>query len=102
MQPGARLSLSLHIYDGAGTKAFVTFPLHEPLGNGLAAGLFCSSCSIPGDLLNVGTYRVQLLVVRDQAFEVFNLEDAFVFEVQEARVESIKSISDVVQALSSL
>src|SRR5215469_7294460 len=28
---GAALSLSLHIYDGAGTRAFATFPLHEPL-----------------------------------------------------------------------
>jgi lipopolysaccharide transport system ATP-binding protein len=92
LHPGAALSLSLHIYDGAGTRAFATFPLHEPLwnGRGFPAGLFCSSCHIPADLLNAGTYRVQLLVVRDQAFEVFNMEDAFVFEVQEARFESVK------------
>jgi len=92
VQPGAALSLSLHIYDGEGTRAFATFPLHEPLWNGRAfpVGLFCSSCHIPGDLLNAGTYRVQLLVVRDQAFEVFNMEDAIVFEVQEARFESVK------------
>src|ERR1035437_669581 len=30
LQPGAALSLSLHIYDGAGTRAFATFPLHDP------------------------------------------------------------------------
>jgi lipopolysaccharide transport system ATP-binding protein len=88
LRPGAKLSLSLHIYDGAGTKAFATFPLYEPLP--CPVGLFCSSCHIPADLLNVGTYRVQLLVVRDQAFEVFNLEDAFIFEVREARFESVK------------
>jgi len=92
LQPGAALSLSLHFYDGVGTRAFATFPLYEPLwnGRGFPMGLFCSSCHIPGDLLNAGTYRVQLLVIRDQAFEVFNMEDAFVFEVQEARFESVK------------
>jgi lipopolysaccharide transport system ATP-binding protein len=92
LQPGAALSLSLHFYDETGTRAFATFPLHESLWNGRAfpVGLFCSSCHIPGDLLNAGTYRVQLLVVRDQAFEVFNMEDAFVFEVQEARFDTVK------------
>jgi lipopolysaccharide transport system ATP-binding protein len=90
--PDTRLSLSLHIYNGEGIRAFNTFPLHEPLWNvrAIPAGLYRSSCYIPGDLLNVGTYRVQLLVVRDQSVEIFNMEDALVFEVQEARFEAVK------------
>jgi lipopolysaccharide transport system ATP-binding protein len=90
--PGAALSLSLHFYDEAGTRAFASFPVHDTLWSEptLTVGLYRSSCHIPGDLLNAGTYRVQLLVVRDQAFEIFNMEDACVFEVQEDRHDNVK------------
>jgi lipopolysaccharide transport system ATP-binding protein len=91
LQPGACLSLSVHIYDGEGTRAFATFPPHDALweSQSFSAGLFRSRCYIPGDLLNAGTYRVHLLVIRDYAVEVFGMEDGFVFDVQDSRFDEV-------------
>jgi lipopolysaccharide transport system ATP-binding protein len=92
LQPGAHLSLSIHIYDGEGTRAFATFPPYDPLwdSRSFPVGLFSSRCYIPGDLLNAGTYRVHLLVIRDHSVEVFGMEDGFVFEVQDARFDDVR------------
>jgi lipopolysaccharide transport system ATP-binding protein len=92
LQPGALLSLSIHIYDGEGTRAFCSFPPHDHLSEtfSLPVGLYRSRCYIPGDLLNAGTYRVHLLVIRDRAVEVFGMEDAFVFEVQDSRLDDVR------------
>ena len=92
LQAGYRLSLSLHLFGADGARAFNTFPLSEPLWNGLPfpVGLFRSCCHIPGQLLNDGTYRVQLLVVEDQSVELFSMDDALVFEVQDARSREVQ------------
>ena len=92
LQPGAHLSLSVHVYDGDGTRAFATFPQDDSLwdNRSFPVGLFRSCCYIPGDLLNAGTYRVQVLVIRDHSVEVFCMEDGFVFEVQDARRNDVK------------
>ena len=91
LQPGVRLSLSIHIYDGEGTRAFCSFPPDDHLSesHSFPVGLFSSRCYIPGDLLNAGTYRVHLLVIRDRAAEVFDMEDGFVFEVQDSRFDGV-------------
>jgi lipopolysaccharide transport system ATP-binding protein len=82
-----RLSLSLVVFSEDGSRAFNTFPQCEP--ELLPIGLFRTCCHIPGDLLNDGNYRVQLLVVKDQSEEVFNMEDALVFEVRDARLANV-------------
>jgi lipopolysaccharide transport system ATP-binding protein len=86
LEPGARLSLSLHVYNQQGITVFVTAPIREPawLGKPLPVGLFRSECHIPGDLLNDGIYRVRLLVLKDQEFVVYSHDDALVFEVNDA------------------
>ncbi|MHB8753373.1 MAG: ABC transporter ATP-binding protein [Candidatus Acidiferrales bacterium] len=91
LQPGAYLSLSLHIYTGDDSRAFNTFPASEVgwAGKAFPAGLFRSSCHIPANLLNDGTYRVQLLVVKDQSAVIFNMEDALIFEVRDVRSADI-------------
>jgi lipopolysaccharide transport system ATP-binding protein len=92
LKAGFRLSLSLVLFGADGSRAFNTFPLREPLWNGqpFPVGLFRSCCHIPGDLLNDGTYSVQLLIVKDQLVELFKMEDALVFEVHDARSREVQ------------
>jgi lipopolysaccharide transport system ATP-binding protein len=91
LEAGSRVSLSLHLFSADGSRAFNTFPLSEPLWNGkpLPVGLYRSCCHIPGDLLNNGTYRVQLVVVKNQSVELFSIEDALVFEVHDVRLGKV-------------
>lgn len=86
LEPNARLSLSLHVYNEQGVVAFATVPLREPLWHGrpFPVGLFRSVCHIPGGLLNDGVHRVLLLLVRDEAEVVFSFEDAVVFDVADS------------------
>lgn len=82
---GAHLNLSLHLVDERGVVAFNTAPTREPNWHTrpFPKGLFRSSCIIPARLLNDGTYRVDLLVVRDQSTVVYRDEQAVVFTVRD-------------------
>jgi len=83
LEPGARLNLSLHLYNERGITVFNAAPTREPVWHGrpFPAGLFRSSCYLPGDLLNDGLHRILLLVVKDQGVVIFSLDDALVFNV---------------------
>lgn len=83
MQPGARLNLSVVVYNEEGTPLFNTFPTRtdEWYGAAFPPGLFRSECVIPGGLLNNGMHRVQLYVVRDQGVVLSRHDDLLVFEV---------------------
>jgi lipopolysaccharide transport system ATP-binding protein len=83
--PGARLNLSIHVVNQEGVTVFNTFPL---AGNGwnerpFPEGLFRSTCTVPGDLLNEGTYRIVLLVVKDQGVVIYRNDDILAFEISE-------------------
>ena len=82
-EPDVHLSLSLHLYNQQGNIVFATVPLRKSTWHGrpFPAGLFRSVCHVPGGLLNEGTHRVLLLIVKDEAEVIFSLEDAVVFEV---------------------
>src|SRR3989442_660057 len=84
--PGAHLNLSLHVYDEQGVLAFNTAPVNEAEWHGRAfpQGRFLSACRVPGDLLNEGVYRIELLVVKDQATVLFRDDGILVFEVRDA------------------
>src|SRR3989442_1069114 len=84
--PGAHLNLSLHVYDEQGGLAFNTAPVNEAEWHGGAfpQGRFLSACRVPGDLLNEGVYRIELLVVKDQATVLFRDDGILVFEVRDA------------------
>jgi len=86
LQPGTRLNLSLHIYGQDGVIAFNTVPYHEPVwhGNPFPAGLFRSVCHVPGDLLNNGMHRVELLIVKDEGIVLYRKDDALIFDVRDA------------------
>jgi lipopolysaccharide transport system ATP-binding protein len=83
LAPGAYLNLSLVLYNEEGVALFNTGPVNEPSWHGkpFPAGLFRSSCYIPGNLLNDGTHRVQVYVVEDQSVALFRVDDLLVFEV---------------------
>lgn len=79
------LNLSLHLYNEQGITVLGTGPVREPLwqGHPFPVGLFRSECRVPGDLLNDGTYRLQLLVVKDQGYVIYSHDDILTFEVQD-------------------
>jgi len=83
--PGAYLNLSLSLFNEKGVHVFATGPVYESVWQGcpFPAGLFRSVCHIPGDLLNDGTHRIQLLVVRDQTVVIYRHDDILVFEVRD-------------------
>jgi len=65
--------------------AFNTAPVHEREWHGrpFPAGRFVSTCRVPGHLLNEGVYRIELLVVKDQATVLYRDEGIVVFEVRD-------------------
>jgi lipopolysaccharide transport system ATP-binding protein len=84
--PDTRLHVTLHVYNEQQIVAFTTGSLRtdqEWAGRPLPVGRFRSTCHIPGNLLNSGTYRVLLLVVRNTDRVIYRLEDALQFEVRD-------------------
>ena len=81
--PDAYLNLSLLVYTQHGILAFNTAPVNEPKWHGrpFPAGLFRSTCHIPGGLLNDDLYSVTLLIVKDQAHVIYAQENVLVFEL---------------------
>ncbi len=86
LQPETFLNLSLHIFDEQGTIAFNAVPIHEPVWHGrpFPEGLFKSVCYIPGDLLNNGLHRVELLIVKDESLVLHKETDVLIFDVRDA------------------
>jgi lipopolysaccharide transport system ATP-binding protein len=84
LRQGALLNLSLHIYNAQGVLVFNALPYLEKSWQGrpFPRGLYRDTCHIPGDLLNDGTYRVDLMVVeREQA--IFREDEILVFDIRD-------------------
>jgi ABC-type polysaccharide/polyol phosphate transport system, ATPase component len=81
--PGSRLNFNVVLCAEDGTAILNTGSSREPLwhGRGFPAGLFHSSFDIPGNLLNDGTHRVHLYIVRERREVVYQMEDILIFEV---------------------
>ncbi len=77
------LHITLHLYTEQGVVAFTTGSGREPRWSGrpLPAGLYRSTCYIPGNLLNSGGHRVLVLVVKDLKSVIYQKEDALSFDV---------------------
>jgi lipopolysaccharide transport system ATP-binding protein len=86
LKAGARLNLSVSLYNHEGNCVFTTTTVNEPYWHGkeFPAGLYRSICRVPGDLLNDGSYRVMLLVVQDLAHVLYYHEDIVVFEIHDS------------------
>jgi lipopolysaccharide transport system ATP-binding protein len=86
LRAGAHSSLSLLLLNEQGITVLNTFPVIEPVWfkKPHPEGLFRSRVYFPGNLLNDGMHRILLLVVRDQAEEIYSHEDVLVFNVQDS------------------
>ncbi len=86
LRAGARLNLSLHVYNEQGVMVFNAVPIEETewRGRPFPRGLFRDRCHVPANLLNDGVHRIELLVVEDSARVVHRMDDVLVFEVRDA------------------
>ena len=81
--PGSRLNFNVMVCTEDGSPILNTGSARELLWHdrGFPAGLFRSAFDIPGDLLNDGTHRVHLYIVREQREVLCQIEDILIFEV---------------------
>jgi lipopolysaccharide transport system ATP-binding protein len=86
LSPGALLNLSVVISTENDNPIFNTGSGKEENWHGkpFPAGLFRSTFHIPGDLLNDGTHRVHLYVVKDQSVVAYNMNDILIFDVEDS------------------
>lgn len=84
--PDSYLNLSVVISDESGSPLFNTGSGYERVWHGrpFPRGLFRSSFRIPGDLLNDGTHRVNLYIIKDQVEVIYKLDDALIFDVEDS------------------
>jgi len=84
LQPGANLTITLHLYTEQQVIAFTTGSGSgdpEWSRRNLPAGLFRTTCYMPGDLLNVGRHRFNVLVIKDLSSVIYQYESAVTFEI---------------------
>ena len=86
LRPGIALNLSLSVVNEVGTEVFSSFPATDKVWHGKAfpAGLFRTTCVVPGDLLNNGRYTVNLLAVRDQSIVLWRKDSLLTFHVEDS------------------
>lgn len=85
LRAGARLNLSLHVYNEQGIMVFNAVPTEEAIWQGreFPRGLFRDVCHVPADLLNDGVHTVELLVVEDSTRVIHRMDDVLVFEMRD-------------------
>ena len=80
--PDTQLHITLHLYTAEGIIAFTTASLDgERL---LPEGLFRCVCSFPGNLLNSGSHRFVVLVVRNSSTVIYRHESRVSFDIIDA------------------
>jgi lipopolysaccharide transport system ATP-binding protein len=86
LREGAQLSLTLHLANEDAVPILSAGPVggQQWAGRPLPRGLFRDTCLIPGDLLNDGLHRVELLVVDRDTELVHRERDVLVFEVRDS------------------
>ncbi|WP_101948159.1 ABC transporter ATP-binding protein [Mycobacterium sp. 3519A] len=82
---GALLNLSLHVYNEQGIKIFNALPYLERVWQGrpFPTGLYRDTCHIPADLLNDGMHRIELMVIGDGNYLIYQVDDLLVFDVRD-------------------
>jgi len=85
LREGAQLSLTLHLTNEDGVLVLAAGPVdgRQWRSGPLPRGLFRDTCLIPGDLLNDGLHRVEILVVDRDTDLVYRHTDVLVFEVRD-------------------
>jgi lipopolysaccharide transport system ATP-binding protein len=81
-EPDSQLHVTLHVFTEHEIIAFTTGSGLAPMsGQPLPAGLFRSVCHIPGELMNTGRHRFNVLVVKNQSSVIYRHESAVAFEI---------------------
>ncbi|MDE2060230.1 MAG: ATP-binding cassette domain-containing protein [candidate division NC10 bacterium] len=85
LTPLTRLHIDLCLYTLEDSPVFETLSWKEPHWHDkpFPSGLFRSTCHIPGDLLNEGTYRIRVLFVDDCSRKLYDNHEATTFAVHE-------------------
>ena len=85
LKPDSILSLTVLIYHQDGNLAFATMSLTDPKWSRrpLPQGLFQSVCYVPGDLLNDGTYLVEVKFVKNASVLVYRVPSVLIFKVED-------------------
>lgn len=85
LRPEAKLNTSIAVYNQEGVCVFISSSITDSAWQGreFPAGLYRSTCQIPGYLLNHGTYTVVLYLVKDAGTLLHRQENALAFEVHD-------------------
>ena len=80
-------ALPLHVGIFLHNEQGITVLYSEPAGENemhpVTVGLFRDACTMPGNLLNDGTYQVDLLFIRNEDLVVLRLDQVLLFDVHE-------------------
>ncbi len=87
LQPDTELHIALHLYTDQEVIAFTTgSALDSPWRDcGMPAGLFRSTCFVPGELLNSGRHRFSVYVVKDKSLVIYEHRSVVSFDVVDLR-----------------
>ena len=89
--PGMFLSVTFHIFNEQGIIAFAsgTGGINEKIwqDHSMPAGLYCTVCHIPGNLLNNTMYGMNILIIKDRNGVIYQLENAVLFNIVEIKKE---------------
>ncbi|MFN8356498.1 MAG: ABC transporter ATP-binding protein [Spirosomataceae bacterium] len=77
----AALNVSLHVSSLTGEVIFNVGSLSQPFEKGLIS----AELDIPGNFMNDGSYSISVMVVKDTATVLFNLEEAIIFDIEDYR-----------------
>ena len=77
----ANLNLSMHLNSLTGECIFNVGTTSQSCEK----GVFSGECVIPGYFLNDGSYTISMMIVKDTATPLFQLEESLTFEVEDYR-----------------
>ena len=85
LKPDAQLHVTLHLYTKHEIIAFTTGSGRDPAWSEklMPTGLYRSACYIPGQLLNSGRHRFDVLIVKDKSAMQIKHESAVTFEIHD-------------------
>lgn len=81
--PGAHLHITLHLYNAEQIIVFTT--ANHLNACSMPAGLMRTVCHFPGDLLNSGSHRFVVMVVKDTNCVIYSHESQVSFDILDVR-----------------
>jgi lipopolysaccharide transport system ATP-binding protein len=80
---GAKVGVTAMLHDAEGQCIFSSIGNREPAwyGKPMPAGRYRSSCTVPGNLLNSGTFSLSLLLFGSRFMDEFHAPEALVFDL---------------------